>query len=115
MITNITDPNKLFSFFLEITGNNSNDNYYIKNLLDVYPDILNYMLNDITPDLSKVKYVKARRYNQLKTKVLENYEVLKLNDLLKNLFPINILKQLINYYKIKIVNETTSFNIFNFR
>lgn len=110
MITNITDPNKLFSFFLEITGNNPNDNYYIKNLLDVYPDILNYMLNDITPDLSKVKYVKVRRYNQLKTKVLENYEVLKLNDLLKNLFPINILKQLINYYKIKIADETTRHN-----
>lgn len=110
MITTNIDQNKLFNFFLEITGNNSKNNYYIKNLLEVYPDILNYMLNDITPDLTKVKYVKIRRYKQLKDKVLENYEILKLNEMLKDLFPMNILKQLINFYKIKIVDEDTRDN-----
>ena len=55
MNINIQDKNKLINFFLEITGNNEKDIYYIKNLIEVYPDILTYMLSDTTPDLSNVK------------------------------------------------------------
>ena len=92
---------KLLNFFLEITDNKDNDTYYIKNLIQVYPDVLNYMLSNTIPDLSKVKYVKTKRYNQLKEKVLENYNLLQLNEKLNDVFPIQTLKIIIDYYKNK--------------
>lgn len=92
---------KLLNFFLEITDNKDSDTYYIKNLIQVYPDVLNYMLSNTIPDLSKVKYVKTKRYNQLKEKVLENYNLLQLNEKLNDVFPIQTLKIVIDYYKNK--------------
>lgn len=92
---------KLLNFFLEITDNKDSDTYYIKNLIQVYPDVLNYMLSNTIPDLSKVKYVKTKRYNQLKEKVLENYNLLQLNEKLNDVFPIQTLKIIIDYYKNK--------------
>ena len=104
MNININDKNKLISFLKDITDN-TNDIYYIKNLVEVYPNVINYMFNDITPDLSKVKYVKEKRYNQLKTKVLENYSLLSLNSKLNDLFPFSLLKQLQNTYKNDFMND----------
>ena len=42
----ITDKNKILNFFLEITGNNKNDIEYIKNLIQVYPNVIDLMLSD---------------------------------------------------------------------
>jgi len=101
----ITDKNKILNFFLEITGNNKNDIEYIKNLIQVYPNVIDLMLSDITPDLSEVKYVKLKRYNALKNKVIQNANILDLNNQLYDAFPIHILKQIRNYFK-----EETYFN-----
>ncbi len=103
------DKNKLINFFNDITGNDEN-NYYIKNLIDVYPNIIDYMLTDNTPDLSNVKYVKQKRYNQLKNKVLENYSLISLNNKLKDLFPFALLKQLKNTYSDDFMDDTILVN-----
>lgn len=105
----LTDKHKLLNFFLSITGNKEKDIYYLKNLIDVYPDILKYMFSNIQPDLSKVKYVKHVRYNSLKKKVLENSNLLSLNNKLNNAFDFNFLKKIINYYK-NFIADTESLN-----
>lgn len=93
----VLDKNKSLNFLKDITKNDGNT-YYIKNLLDIYPNVINLMLEDITPDLSKVKYVKKRRYEQLKNKVLEQKDLLILNFKLKDLFPFALLEKLKKYY-----------------
>ena len=54
------DKDNLLNFFSEITDNKS-ELTYVKNLIKVYPDILDYMINDKIPDLSKTKYTKIKR------------------------------------------------------
>lgn len=101
----INDKHKVINFLLEITDNDSKTISYIQNLVDVYPNILDYMISNIMPDLDKVKYVKYKRYNYLKTKVLENISILNLNKLLNDSFDISFLTKLKNYYKLKISNN----------
>lgn len=99
---NIQDKNKILNFFLEITNNDKKQISYIQNLLEVYPNILEYMVNDQMPDLSAVKYVKYKRYNMLKEKVLLHVDILELNSLLNDSFDISILKQLRNMFIDKV-------------
>ena len=99
---NIQDKNKILNFFLEITNNDKKQISYIQNLLEVYPNILEYMINDQMPDLSAVKYVKYKRYNMLKEKVLLHADILELNSLQNDSFDISILKQLRNMFIDKI-------------
>lgn len=106
----IQDSNKLLSFFLEITGNNEKDIYYIKNLIEIYPNILTYMLNNEMPDLSMVKYVKEKRYKQLMQKVLTHYNLLQLNYKLNDLFPLSLLKTIKNHYSAKIEDDNILIN-----
>ena len=87
----IKDKQKLLNFFLEITNNDKSEIKYIKNLIEVYPNVLDYMILNETPDLSKVLYVKQKRYNSLKSKVLDNFSLLELNSLLNDAFPISLL------------------------
>lgn len=101
----INNRDKLLNFFLEITDNDKKTIGYISNLLDVYPNILEYMLSNQTPDLNKVKWVKHKRYNMLKEKVLDNYDILKLNSLLEDAFSIKVLKLIKKYFENKFPNS----------
>ena len=100
----ISSREKLLNFFLEITDNDKKTINYISNLIDVYPNILDYMLSNQIPDLSQVKWVKYKRYNMLKEKVLDNYSVLQLNSLLNDAFPIKFLNTIKNYFENKFPN-----------
>ena len=75
----IIDKNNLLNFFIEITESKS-ELTYIKNLIKVYPNILDYMINDEIPDLSKTKYTKIKRYTALAEKVKNNIDLLYLNN-----------------------------------
>lgn len=111
MSINIKSREKLLNFFLEITDNDKKTIGYISNLLDVYPDALDYMIKNEMPDLSEVKWVKYKRWNMLKDKVLENLDILQLNSILNDAFPIKILKQIKNYYYDKFKdNNITHIN-----
>lgn len=92
------DKSKSLQFLLKIIGNESANMYYIKNLLDIYPNTIEYILNDKTPDLTKVKYVKSKRWKYIKELVLENISLLQLNDMLENVFDITTLINLKEYY-----------------
>lgn len=92
------DKSKSLQFLLKIIGNESANMYYIKNLLDIYPNTIEYILNDETPDLTKVKYVKSKRWKYIKELVLENISLLQLNDMLENVFDITTLINLKEYY-----------------
>ena len=92
------DKSKSLQFLLKIIGNESENMYYIKNLLDIYPNTIEYILNDETPDLTKVKYVKSKRWKYIKELVLENISLLQLNDMLENVFDITTLINLKEYY-----------------
>lgn len=104
MKVNINSDN-LLSFFLEITDNKK-EITYIKNLIKVYPNILDYMINDITPDLSKTKYIKNKRYNVLVEKVKNNIELLELNNVLDNAFEISLLIKIRNYFLSKFEEKS---------
>ena len=106
MNININKRDKLLNFFLEITDNDKKTIGYISNLLDVYPNILEYILSNQTPDLSKVKWVKSKRYAMLKEKVLDNYDILELNSLLEDAFSIKTLKLIKNYFTDKFPNHS---------
>lgn len=106
----INNREKLLSFFLEITDNDKKEIAYIKNLLDVYPNILDYMVANKTPDLSEVKYVKYKRYNLLKDKVLDNYELLRLNGMLNDAFSISTLQLLRKHYSNKLEDSDVNIN-----
>lgn len=109
----IKDKQKLLNFFLEITNNDKSEIKYIKNLIEVYPNVLDYMILNETPDLSKVLYVKQKRYNSLKLKVLDNFSLLELNSLLNDAFPISLLKILKNNTLEKFENDFASNEIIN--
>lgn len=94
----INKREKLLNFFLEVTDNDKKTIAYISNLLDVYPNILEYMIANQTPDLTEVKWVKTKRYNMLKEKVLANYDILYLNSLLGDAFPFKILRMIKDYF-----------------
>lgn len=96
----IQDKNKVLNFLIEISGNDKEISY-ISNLVDAYPDILDYMLSDRMPDLTNVKYVKYKRYNQLKEKVLENRNILDLNKQLNDLFSLQLLSKIKKHYQSK--------------
>ena len=99
--------------FLTLVTNDSGGDFklsYLKNLINEYPNVLELMLNDKTPDLSKVKYIKYKRYSQLKTKVLAYSHLLELNEKLNNCFDFNILNKLYEYY-IKQSNEFEVINV----
>ena len=90
--------------FLTLVTNDSGGDFklsYLKNLINEYPNILELMLNDKTPDLSKVKYIKHKRYSQLKAKVLAYEHLLELNEKLKNCFDFNVLKKLYEHYIVQ--------------
>ena len=110
MLTNINNKQKLIEFLLEITGNEYKNITYIENLVEVYPNIIEYMLSDNIPDLSNVKFIKQKRYSQLKEKVLNNYDILELNSKLNDLFPLNILKLLKKYYEDKFLDSNVRNN-----
>ena len=101
----INNRNKLLNFFLEITDNDKKTIGYISNLIDIYPNILEYMLSNQIPDLSKVKWVKHKRYDMLKEKVLDNYDILKLNSLLEDAFSIKVLKLIKKHFENKFPNS----------
>lgn len=107
MTININKEN-LLNFFLEITDNKS-ELTYIKNLIKVYPNILDYMVNDKVPDLSKTKYTKIKRYTALAEKVKANIDLLDLNNELCNAFDISLLKKIYNYFINKF--ESNEFNV----
>lgn len=106
MSITIKSRDKLLNFFLEITDNDKKTIGYISNLLDVYPNILEYMLSNQTPDLTEVKWVKHKRYNTLKEKVLDNYDILQLNNLLEDAFSIKTLKMIKKYFEDKFPNHS---------
>lgn len=91
------DKDNLLNFFSEITDNKS-ELTYVKNLIKVYPDILDYMINDKIPDLSKTKYTKIKRYTALSEKVKANIDLLYLNNELYNAFDISFLKKIYVYF-----------------
>lgn len=101
----IRDKNKLINFFLEVTNNDNKVISYINELTKVYPNILEYMLLDKTPDLSEVKWVKSKRYKMLKEKVLANVDILSLNSRLNDAFPFKILSLLKKHYSEKYENK----------
>lgn len=105
MSVTIKSRDKLLNFFLEITDNDKKTIGYISNLIDVYPNILEYILSNQTPDLSKVKWVKSKRYNMLKEKVLDNYSILQLNSLLEDAFSIKTLKLIKKHFEDKFPNS----------
>ena len=81
------------------TSNNKSDSKYIINLVNVYPDVLNLMLNNIIPDLSNVKLVKETRYKTLMKKIQNNRHIIYLCDCLKYTFPLSFLQKLYNSAK----------------
>ena len=91
------DKDNLLNFFSEITDNKS-ELTYVKNLIKVYPDILDYMINDKIPDLSKTKYTKIKRYKEIRKKVKANIDLLYLNNELYNAFDISFLKKIYVYF-----------------
>lgn len=109
---------KLSQFFLEITGNDTRDKDYIDNLVNAYPNVLDFMLNDMMPDLTNVKYVKYKRYNYLKEKAIENIDLLQLNNKLNDVFSLSLLKTLKSYYSNividnNLVNDIIVKNLYN--
>lgn len=94
----MNDKEKTLELLLCILDNDSAQMKYVRNLLEAYPNILEYIINDEIPDLSKVKLVKNKRYEYIKNKVLDNLLILKLNGLLDNAFNTNILKLLLKHY-----------------
>ena len=103
----INNKTKVLNFLLSIIDNDSDPMYYLNNLVEIYPNVLDYILSNKTPDLSKVKYVKSKRWNYLKEKVLENIDLLELNQLLDDVFDIQTLRILKNYYSNKNNNDTS--------
>jgi len=101
----IQDPKKLLNFFLDISGNNSKDITYMKNLIDAYPNVLDYMMNNEMPNLSNVQYVKYKRYTALKEKVVEHYHLLELNEWLSDCFNFTILKRLYDHFAERQLNK----------
>ena len=81
------------------TSNNKSDSKYIINLVNVYPNVLNLMLNNIIPDLSNVKLVKETRYKTLMKKIQNNRHIIYLCDCLKYTFPLSFLQRLYNSAK----------------
>lgn len=109
----IINREKTLNFFYGIIDNKNQNISYINNLLSIYPNVLEYMINNKTPDLSKVQYVKNKRYNYLKNKVNNNYHLLNLNDMLKDCFDFSILKKLFDFYlskqTVKISNNNKKY------
>lgn len=101
---------QLQELFLYVTKN-SKDIEYIDNLLEVYPNILDYMLADKIPDLSNVKYIKEKRYKSLKDKILRNKDLVSLCQSLEFVFEIKIVSKIREYFMNKLV---TSNNINDF-
>lgn len=104
------DKNNLLNFFIEITESKS-ELTYVKNLIKVYPNILDYMINDEIPDLSKTKYTKIKRYTALAEKVKNNIDLLYLNNELYNAFDISLLKKIYIYFLNKFESNKFDINI----
>lgn len=105
------DKENLLKFFSEIT-NNKSELTYIKNLVNVYPNILDYIINDKIPDLSKTKYTKVKRYTSLAIKVKDNIDLLNLSNSFYNAFDFSLLKKIYSYFteKFKDVDYYTNIN-----
>lgn len=103
--TNSFTLEQLKELFLFVT-NNSNDVEYIDNLLEVYPNVLDYMLADEIPDLSNVRYIKAKRYTSLKNKILRHKELVELHQALNFIFDIKILSKIKTYFKNALITDT---------
>ena len=92
--------------FLSLINNDSEQMYYVKNLVEAYPNIIEKIINNEYVDLTKVKYVKYKRFEYLKNKILDNVNLLNLSNNLENVFNLQLLK------KIKKVYEET-YNKYN--
>jgi len=109
------EPEKILQFMLAITKNDKDkrEMHYVKNLIKAYPNILQYMIKDVQPDLTKVTYVKNKRYNYIKKKVLANYDLLELNALLQNAFSFDILTKIKLLYDKIVLPEKLNEYIVN--
>lgn len=95
------------NFLYEILTPNQTDT-----LLEVYPDIVDRIMNNRLDDidLSKTKGIKEYTFNVIKQKVIENFKLADLVEEFRGLFSLSIIKKLYDKYpsveKIKEVIRT---------
>lgn len=69
-------------------------------LMDVYPDIIDRVMNNRLDDidLNKTKGIKERTFNVIKTKIIENFALAELVDEFKGLLSLQVLRSLYDKY-----------------
>lgn len=90
-----TDYESSFSFLKEIISEDK-----AKTLLEVYPNIIDKIIkNDLQDlDFSKTKGIKEKTFENIRLKVLDNFELIDLIDTYKGLIPMNVMKKLKEKY-----------------
>lgn len=77
-----------------------------KILLNEYPDIIDKIIkNDLDDiDLSKTKGIKEKTFENIKSKVIENFALIDIIETYNNIIPMNVMKKLYDTYSnIKII------------
>lgn len=69
-------------------------------LLEVYPDIVDRVMNDRLDDidLSKTKGIKEYTFNVIKTKIIENFKLAEMVEEFKGVFSLSVIKKLYEKY-----------------
>lgn len=82
-------------------------------LLSVYPDIIDKIIkNDLDDiDLNKTKGIKEHTFENIKTKVIENFSLIEIVDMFDGMISINVIKKLYTKYNtVKMIKKMLNIN-----